>query len=204
MTFPSAAFDRRAQAYEQRWKRYNATTHRLLLGVARVPEAASVLDVGCGTGLLLEKLLAAQPARRAAGVDPSAAMLHQAAARLEAFPHLTLAQAEATALPFEDARFDQVVSASAFHFFPAPDKALAEMRRVLVPGGKLALLDWDGDSLAMRALDHALRLTDRAHVRLYRRDTLAALLTAAGFAMEGYARHRSRWWRFATLTARAA
>jgi SAM-dependent methyltransferase len=97
----------------------------------------SLLDLGCGTGQLAARLAARWPRARVVGCDFSAGMLHRAAAARPA--HLRLVQGDAGRLPFVDAAFDVVVCTEAFHWFPAPDKALAECFRVLRPGGRLLL-----------------------------------------------------------------
>ncbi len=199
-----AAFDRRASAYERRWRRYNQATHDLVLGQLSLSAGAAVLDVGCGTGLLLERLLEAHPDLQPTGADPSAAMLEQARLRLQQHPNVTLVQAHAAHLPFPPERFDGIVSASALHFFPDPRAALSEMWRVMRPEGCLVLLDWDGDSPTMRLLDLWLRIWDRAHVRLYGREALEQVLHEAGFTVGRVTRHRWGWWHFITVTACAS
>jgi SAM-dependent methyltransferase len=105
-----------------------------------------VLDVGCGTGVL------AREARRrvgqegaVVGLDLNEGML-AVAARTE--PDIAWRLADATALPFEDARFDVVVSQFALMYFPDRMAALREMWRILAPGGRLAVAVW-------ASIDHA-------------------------------------------------
>lgn len=98
--------------------------------VRRVGEGKEVLEVGCGTGLVLERV--ASFARRAEGVDLSPGMLAKARAR-----GLTVQEASATDLPFEDASFDVAYSFKVLAHVPEIDRALAEMARVVRPGGYL-------------------------------------------------------------------
>jgi len=86
------------------------------------------LEVGCGTGLILERV--ARVAERAVGVDLSAGMLQQAKAR-----GLDVMQGLATALPFADASFDVTYSFKVLAHVPEIELALAEMARVTRPGG---------------------------------------------------------------------
>ncbi|MGL5819080.1 MAG: class I SAM-dependent methyltransferase [Phycicoccus sp.] len=103
-----------------------------------------VLEVAVGTGLNL-------PHYRddvvLTGVDLSPMMLARARVRAGAL-HRTveLAEGDAAALPFADGSFDTVVCALALCSIPDPAGALAEMRRVLVPGGRLLLLDHVGST----------------------------------------------------------
>jgi len=105
-----------------------------VLRALRRQRARRILDVGCGTGLLASRLRRELPRAHVVGCDFSRGMLAHAARR-ERAPQLV--QGTALALPFRDARFDAVVSTEAFHWFPDPVQALRELRRVLVPGGRL-------------------------------------------------------------------
>jgi ubiquinone/menaquinone biosynthesis C-methylase UbiE len=116
--------------------------------VARRPRR--VLDVGCGTGLLTARLRDAFPAAHVVGVDFSAGMLAQAAARSPGAPWV---RADALRLPVASGRVDAIVSTEAFHWFPDQAAALAEMRRVLVPGGAVlvALVNVSNDVVGVAA-----------------------------------------------------
>ena len=108
--------------------------HDAVLDELRAHPARRILDVGCGTGDLTARLRAELTTELVAGCDFSAGMLEQAAARTRAVRWL---QGDATRLPFTDATFEAVLSTEAFHWFPDPDAALREFRRVLGPGGRL-------------------------------------------------------------------
>ncbi|WP_374655228.1 methyltransferase domain-containing protein [Dongia sp.] len=100
-----------------------------------------VLDVGCGGGAFLARVLAA--GCRAAGIDHSPDMIattrEQNAAAIEG-GRLDLQEGDAAALPFADGAFSHAFCLHAFFFFPDPAKAIAEMARVLRPGGHLTIL----------------------------------------------------------------
>jgi ubiquinone/menaquinone biosynthesis C-methylase UbiE len=99
-----------------------------------------LLEVGCGTGLVLQRL--APHARRAVGVDLSEGMLRRAAAR-----GLRVVQGDAVRLPFRDATFDVVVSFKVLAHVERIDDALAEMARVVRPGGHLVLEFYNARSI---------------------------------------------------------
>ncbi len=96
--------------------------------VERYGTGRDVLEVGCGTGLLLARF--ARFARRAEGIDLSDGMLARARER-----GLTVVQGSATALPFETGSFDVACSFKVLAHIPQIDLVLAEMARVVRPGG---------------------------------------------------------------------
>lgn len=107
----------------------------------------SVLDVGCGTGEDVRALAEIVGARGfSAGVDSSKTMIDQAIER--GVPaNVRFEQAPASALPFEDARFDAARSERVFQHLEDPAAAAREIFRVLKPGGVVMLMDQDWESL---------------------------------------------------------
>jgi SAM-dependent methyltransferase len=125
-----AYYDDFSAGYErERHHGYHALLDELELDVA-LPLARDreVLEVGCGTGLILARVAA--HAKRAEGVDLSPGMLALAKER-----GLSVSEASATALPFPDASFDLVYSFKVLAHVPEIERALAEMTRVCRPGG---------------------------------------------------------------------
>jgi len=96
-----------------------------------------VLDVACGTGIVARR--AAARGATVVGVDVNAQMLDVARA---ADPAVEWIEADATALPLADDAFDIVLCQQGLQFMPDPAAALAEMRRVLAPGGRLTVSVW--------------------------------------------------------------
>jgi malonyl-CoA O-methyltransferase len=140
-----------------------------------------ILDVGAGTGALLAALRARWPAAALCGVDLAHGMA--SAARRRA----AVAVGDAEALPFPAGRFDLVVSTSSLQWLPDLGPPLAEMRRVLAPGGVVALALFGGATLHELAGAWRAALPsgagDDAH-RFHRRTDLEAALVQAGLRAE--------------------
>jgi ubiquinone/menaquinone biosynthesis C-methylase UbiE len=105
-------------------------------------DARRALDLGCGTGFpLLELAERLGPAARVAGLDPWRAAVSRAGAKRDAWPvpGAGLVRGDGAAMPFRSTAFDLVVSNLGVNNFADVDAALAECRRVLRPGGRLAL-----------------------------------------------------------------
>jgi SAM-dependent methyltransferase len=96
-----------------------------------------VLDVACGTGIVARR--AAARGADATGVDLNAQMLEVARA---AEPAIEWIEADAADLPLPDNTFDRVFCHQGLQFFADPSAAIREMRRVLAPGGRLAVSVW--------------------------------------------------------------
>jgi ubiquinone/menaquinone biosynthesis C-methylase UbiE len=194
-------YDRLSRRYDRRWAGYVRRTADLLEHHARIAPGERVLDVGCGTGAFLERLMVATTERYAAGVDVSPAMLAEARRRLSDYPHVDLLEARAEALPFEDGTFDVVVSASVLHYTERPRDALTEAGRVLRAGGRLVLLDWDRRTFWMNVVDGWLRLVDPAHQRAYAAAEVHGWAAAAGLIVRETSRARSGWWPLYVISA---
>ena len=194
-----AEYARLAPRYDRRWSYYIGATVRETLRRLNPATGGRLLDVGCGTGALLQTLADADPGLRLAGVDPCPEMLRVARGKLPA--SVELRQAYAEGLPFGDSAFDTVVCTNSFHYFRRPADALREMRRVLRPGGRLVVTDWCDDFLTCRLCDLALRWLSRSHARTYRAEECRRLLEEAGFGSVAVERYKINW-LWGLMTAR--
>ncbi|HZF09560.1 MAG TPA: methyltransferase domain-containing protein [Thermoanaerobaculia bacterium] len=196
-------YDRLAAVYDRRWARYIRATTRATLARLALRPGEQLLDLGCGTGALLRELVLESAAPRLCGVDLSLAML--ACARASLPPAVPLALGDVGALPYPSGSFDVVVSISSFHYWPHPEEALQEIRRVLRPGGRLVITDWCADFLACRICEWIVRRFDHAHQRIYGKARCRQLLEAAGLAEVAVESYSAPWpWGMMTATARVA
>ena len=131
-----------ASGYEQlmgRWSRRLATGFIDFAGLA---PGERILDVGCGTGSLTFELAKSADLTEIQAIDFSPVFVEAARAR-NTDPRLIFQQADATALPFADETFDRALALLVLHFVPEAGKAVAEMGRVVRPGGVVAAVVWD-------------------------------------------------------------
>jgi ubiquinone/menaquinone biosynthesis C-methylase UbiE len=172
-----------------------------LLDSARLARGDELLDVACGTGIVARVARRRLgPGSRVVGVDLSPLMV--AHARVVA-PDIDFREGGAEKLPVaSDERFDVVTSQQGLQFFTDKPAAIAEMRRVLEPGGRLAIATWrpiDEAPLILELQRVAEKrvgpIDDRRH-SFGDADALAELLAAAGFA-DVHVQRRERTIRFA-------
>lgn len=138
-------WDLAADDYEPLWRSQLAPAQDALLERARLVPGERVLDVACGTGLVaLPAALAVGRQGRVLGVDISGRMVEAASHRARALQaaNASFARMDAEALDLPDACFDVALCALGLMYLPHPERALAEMRRVLRPGGRVALAVW--------------------------------------------------------------
>ncbi len=153
-----------------------AGERRIALEMLRIRPGDAVLDVACGTGSFSRAF--ADAGGQVVGLDASRTMLAQAA-RERPGDGVEYVRASATDLPFADASFDAVCCFAALYLIEDPLRAVAEIVRVLAPGGRVALLSSVARGpVPSRLADGVVRpLTG---VRVFGRDELTRELSAQG------------------------
>lgn len=140
------------EAQRQGWKHFaplealTTPAAARLVKFANVRAGQNVLDVGCGTGVVA--ITAARIGAHVLGIDLTPELLKRARdnARL-ANVEIDFREGDAEALPFDDSAFDVVLSQFGHMFAPRPNVAIAEMLRVLKPGGTIAFATWPPELL---------------------------------------------------------
>jgi ubiquinone/menaquinone biosynthesis C-methylase UbiE len=195
-----AEYARLAPRYDRRWSFYVNATIQATIERLDLNSHERILDLGCGTGTLIERLLDLAPEIEILGLDPSVEMLDVARQKLPESIELRVGSAES--IPFPDESFDRVISTSVFHYFRSPTQAIREAKRVLKPNGSLVITDWCDDYLTCRVLDVFLRLVDRAHFRTYGVSECHKILQDEGFANVLIEKYKIDWfWGMMTATA---
>jgi len=121
--------------------RLTAEANRWMIDLLEVAAGDRVLDVGCGPGLAVA--YGATNASWTVGVDASPTMVRHAGRRNRAAirrGRVEIHRADATRLPFPDASFTKVCSLNSLQFWSDPEQGLAELHRVLAPGGRVAVV----------------------------------------------------------------
>ena len=111
-------------------------------GLLEIGPNDSVLEVGFGPGVIIQRLSKLACAGLVAGIDPSREMAEQARARNAAAiarGSVDLQRGSVESLPFDDATFDKALAINSMQVWPDPAAGLREMRRVMKPGAKIAL-----------------------------------------------------------------
>lgn len=184
-------WDLAAAVYEARWQAQLAPAHEALMALASPEPQERVLDVACGTGLVT-RLAAEQvgPTGSVTGIDVAPDMIDVAkATEGPAGAHIEWHVADAASLPLPDASYDVVLCQMGLMFMEDRTAALAEMRRVLAPGGRIALNTPGKIQPVFEVMEEAIvgHISPelggfvRAVFSIHDPDTLASLLRAAGF-----------------------
>jgi SAM-dependent methyltransferase len=179
------SFELSADAYDRFMGRYSRQLAPLLADFAGVEAGMRVLDVGCGPGALTGELVRRVGAESVAAVDPAEGFVESNRAR---HPGVDVRQAPAEQLPFEDGQFDTALAQLVVTFMRDADVGAAEMRRVVRPGGVVAVCMWAaGEQMqllnlfweAASVFDTRGREGD-SRMRYRTRDELQGLVTRAG------------------------
>ncbi len=143
MIDPSLRFNDGA-AYERMMGAWSRLAGSVFLDWLAPAPGLAWVDVGCGNGAFTELIVQRLAPREVQGVDPSGGQLLYARSR----PGTKMAsfrQGDAMALPFADNSFDAATMALVIFFVPEPARGVAEMARVVAPGGTVAAYAWDMD-----------------------------------------------------------
>jgi Methylase involved in ubiquinone/menaquinone biosynthesis len=144
-TISKKNFNNKAATYFDTWDgKYSLLMYTDVIKKINARSYNSILDIGCGPGVMLARILNHREEAYACGLDFSSKMIDQATILLNKRAELVIGDAEN--LPWKDETFDVLVCNSSFHHYPEPYKVLKEMKRVLKYNGRLILADpwWNG------------------------------------------------------------
>jgi ubiquinone/menaquinone biosynthesis C-methylase UbiE len=181
-------YDSVADTYDHHYDHYrgrNYHTHLSDYLIKALPDQGDLLDIGCGTGLFVEKYL--RHGGTAAGVDISEKMVQRARLRC---PGCEFVVGNGEAIPFSDNTFNAVSSLLVFSYVKHPETMLSETWRVLRPGGGIAICTL-GKKLLTRGIPALYHISEKIKVRhvvmknfgeyYYNEDEMTRLFSNAGF-----------------------
>lgn len=135
-------FDRWSSSYDWTFPSFiYQAIHKRLIETIELPQNANVLDLGCGTGQLFNRLGKKYPEITGTGLDLSPKMLQVARQKNQYRPRFIYIEGNAQELPFAEGQFDAVFNTISFLHYPQPEQVLSEVKRVLTPSGKFYLVD---------------------------------------------------------------
>ena len=130
------------EAYERLMGHWSRVAGSIFLDWLSLSSGLRWLDVGCGTGAFTDLVCERCSPEKISALDPSSDQISFALTRPSA-RHVDYRTGDAQALPFDDSEFDVAAMALVINFVPDPAQAIAEMKRVVTPGGTVASYIWD-------------------------------------------------------------
>ena len=120
----------------------NVYNHKVYSGTGKrvadfIESTDEVLECACGTGAI--SFFIAQKCKKLVATDFSSGMLKQASRKCRAYKNVSFKKVDITNIKYRDSKFDKVVAGNVIHLLPDPGKALAELWRVVIPGGKIII-----------------------------------------------------------------
>jgi SAM-dependent methyltransferase len=165
-------------AVANRLNSVNATTHTQAYRVIGLADNDRIFEIGFGNGHLIPQLLSIANGAKYAGLDISKTMVKEASAfnaGLIAEGRVEIKLGSSASIPYADATFDRALALNTLYFWDNPSADLAEIRRVLKPGGRFVLGSAAPSSTkANPVFKHGFRF--------YEQDEIRAMLGAAGFS----------------------
>ena len=160
------------------WFRY---TQKLTLDQFNLRSDGKLLDVGCGTGYAVHTASMILSNGKACGIDISPQMITIAESKSES-DRVEFICAGAEDIPYPENTFDYVMCSNSFHHYPDPVRALDEMRRVLVPNGRLVIFENASElSLYTWLWDKWFRLVEKGHIKYYTSSELGGFIEKSAF-----------------------
>ncbi len=165
-----------------------------LVAQAEIADGLRVLEIGCGTGNVTLRAKRAAPDADVIGTDPDPLALARAQRKARGMTGIRFERAYAQELPFADGEFDRALSSMMLHHLDEDVKAgaVAELHRVLHPGGQLHIVDIGGHATAHHGLA-ARWMKDNPHAAGNLGDAIPRLLRSVGFDCEEAGTRRQRF-----------
>jgi len=177
-------FSKRASSYDEGWEgKMAGKFYNLLLREIKVTPGMTILDVGCGTGALLNKIVNTCDIT-GCGIDIEEKMLAEARKKR---PEMDFQIARCDNMPFKDNNFNIIISCLSYHHFDNRTGFITEAARIIKPEGVLYLADVRFPFPVRKAMNAAFRILGRVP-RFFTCEEIESHFSQYGFTAEGYAR----------------
>lgn len=171
-----AAFNQQAATYDNDIRGQHARSlYPVILKKLSEITYHTALDLGCGTGEMMKLILQQSDDKSLYGIDLSEKMLEVAKEKLGNRVNLILGDSEQ--LPFSDSFFDVVYCNDSFHHYPAPDKVLSEVCRVLKPGGIFVMCDCWQPAIGRAIMNFYMKHSKEGDVKIYSEQEIRKLFS---------------------------
>ena len=170
------AFNQQAATYDNDIKGQHARSLYpvILKKLSEIPYHTA-LDLGCGTGEMMRLILQQKKDKSLYGIDLSEKMLEVAKEKLG--NHVNLILSDSEQLPFSDSFFDVVYCNDSFHHYPAPDKVLSEVYRVLKPNGIFVMCDCWQPTIGRAIMNFYMKHSKEGDVKIYSENEIRKLFS---------------------------
>nr|WKN38569.1 class I SAM-dependent methyltransferase [Tunicatimonas sp. TK19036] len=175
-----------AATYDRQWQTYTDRTLNKMMEY--LPDSLTgkvILDVGCGTGELIKRMLVEHPEiKQIVGYDPSEEMLQQAQYKIQSLPDELNQKVVLQRDDEYNTTFDLIVTSSVLHYLSQPQTNLEQLSLLLRPQGRIILLDYTKAGWLARYFEWAIKWIDQQHEQAYFPTEMKELVTNAGFRVD--------------------
>lgn len=195
-------YDNIAPYYDKKWEGYLEATNKVAFELLEPKPDDIILDASGGTGLLVEMIISAT---KGGGkfylTDISKEMLDIAEGRLSKFKNVFIRYKDVHDLDFADNYFSKIVCVSALHYYLEPHRVVNNFHRMLMPNGKLIIVDWCSDSLHFKLFNFILRVLSEYHVKIYSSNELESLAEMSNLKVEKIVTFTHGLWKLVGMRA---
>lgn len=190
------SYSNNARDYEQKWQKYLSHTSAKLLEHFQSTGDYHILDVSAGTGFFENRMIEKKmPFSRITLNDVSEGMLEIAQDRFSNREDFSFSKNPVENLSFESSTFNAVISLNSFHNYKNKQKALSEIYRVMKPGGRLYLLDWNRKGF-FRIINFFIKLFAKELIITLSKEKVKEQLQSASFEIKLAEEWKFSYWNF--------
>lgn len=190
------SYSQSAAKYEERWANYLDHTHQRFLAEIEIQANDHMLDLSCGTGLLAKYIIERGGYFQQLVLnDVAAEMRAYARQRFEERADVSFTSFSAEVIEQPNNYFDKIFSLSAFHNYPQQKQVLAECHRVLKPGGRFFILDWNRSGF-FRLKNWLIKMLVPERIDTISAREITTMLQEEGFELSTVDEWYHRSWKF--------